>query len=54
LSFFFPVESYATIKETIVKDLDECCKAKKVENEFPQMISQYYPIHKRKWFGGRL
>src|SRR4051812_43032224 len=52
LSFFLPVKSNPAIKETIIKDLYECCKAKKVENEFPQVISQYYPIHKQKWFGG--
>ena len=29
LSFLLPVESNTTIKETIIKDLDECLQSKK-------------------------
>jgi hypothetical protein len=54
LSLFLPVKGHPAIKETIIKNLHESCKAEKVESEFPHMISQYYPIHKQKWFGGRL
>jgi hypothetical protein len=52
LSWLYAVESYTTIKEAIIKNLDECCKAKKEKNDFPQMIPQYYPIHKKRWLGG--
>jgi hypothetical protein len=51
-SCFLLVKSHTAIKETVIKNLDECCEAKKVKDDFPQMIPQYYPIHKQRWFGG--
>jgi hypothetical protein len=52
MSCLFPVKSHAAVKKTIIENLDKCSKAEKVKNDFPQMIHQYYPIHKQRWFGG--
>jgi hypothetical protein len=52
LPLLFAVKGNAAVEKAIIKNLDKCSKTEKVENNFPQMIPQYYPIHKQWWFGG--